>query len=77
MIYLTDRLLGFIEENPTWKVAFGFDKGDQTVAKTSGKKLVDHYRTIAKKLLIDDESGKWDDSDVIKLGESVKNRVHT
>lgn len=77
MFYLTDGLLGCIEDNTTWKVAFGFDKGDETAVKNGGKKLVEHYQKLAKQLLVDDISGRWDDGDLKKLGDSVKNRIHT
>jgi hypothetical protein len=77
MHYLTDSLLGLIEENATWKVAFGFDKGDNQKVKTGGKKLTEHHQAIAAKLFPDDISGQWTaDSDMKKLGLAIKNRIH-
>lgn len=68
---LTDQLLTLIEDNPTWKVALGFDKGDATNVKNGGKKLVDHYDDIVKKL--------WpgEDDQEKNLRDAIKNRVAT
>ncbi|KAF8582916.1 hypothetical protein K439DRAFT_1617903 [Ramaria rubella] len=74
--YLTHKLLGFIEENLTWKVALGFEKGTTEQVNSGGKKLIEHYRTLARRLLIDDDSGRWADMDLVKLGDVVKNRVN-
>jgi len=57
------------DENVTWKVAFGFDKGKVQQVKTGGKKLTEHHQAIAAKLFPDDISGRWTaDSDMKKLG---------
>ncbi|KAF8576061.1 hypothetical protein K439DRAFT_1623139 [Ramaria rubella] len=74
--YLTHKLLGFIEENLTWKVALGFEKGTTEQVNSSGKKLIEHYHTLAQRLLIEDDSGRWADMDLVKLGDVVKNRVN-
>ncbi|KAF8586912.1 hypothetical protein K439DRAFT_1614739 [Ramaria rubella] len=71
----TDRQLTLIEENPTWKVAFGFDKGVEGAVKTGGKKICEHHWVIAQTLLIDDSSGQWARGDVVRLGDVVKNRI--
>lgn len=77
MHYLTDSLLGLIEENATWKVVFGLDKGRVQAVKTGGKKLVEHHQAIAAKLFPGDKSGYWTaDSDIKKLGGAIKNRIH-
>ncbi|KAF8574177.1 hypothetical protein K439DRAFT_1624526, partial [Ramaria rubella] len=72
----TDHLLTLIEENPTWKVAFGFDKGVKGAVKTGGKKICEHQQAIAQTLLIDDSSGQWAGGDVVRLGDVVKNRIN-
>ncbi|KAF8581878.1 hypothetical protein K439DRAFT_1618689 [Ramaria rubella] len=72
----TDCLLTLIEENPTWKVAFGFDKGVEGAVKTGGKNICKHHRAIVQTLLIDDSSGQWARGDVVRLGDVVKNRIN-
>ena len=68
MHYLTDKLLGLIEENFTWKVPFGFNKGDIKLVNSGRKKVVEHHKALAKKLFVMDPSGKWDEkSDIKKL----------
>ena len=76
MHYLTDKLLGLIEENATWKVAFGFNKGDVKLVNSGGKKIIEHHKSLAEKLFIVDPSGRWDSkSDIKKLANAVKNRI--
>jgi len=76
MHYLTDKLLGLIEENAMWKVAFGFNKGDVKLVNSGGKKIVEHHKSLAEKLFIVDPSGRWDSkSDIKKLANTVKNRI--
>jgi hypothetical protein len=76
MHYLTDKLLGLIEENAMWKVAFGFNKGDVKLVNSGGKKIVEHHKSLAEKLFIVDPSGRWDSkSDIKKLTNTVKNRI--
>jgi hypothetical protein len=76
MHYLTDKLLGLIEENSTWKVAFGFNKGDVKLVNSGGKKIIEHHKALAEKLFITDPSGKWDEKlDIKKLTNAVKNRI--
>ncbi|KAF8574397.1 hypothetical protein K439DRAFT_1624340 [Ramaria rubella] len=72
----TDRLLTLIEENPTWKVAFGFDKGVEGAVKTGGKKICEHHQAIAQTLLIDNSSGQWARGDVVRLGDVAKNHIN-
>lgn len=75
--YLTDNLLTFIEDKATWKVAFGFDRGADQDVKNGGKKLVEHHRDIAKRLLMEDQrTGIWKETSLVKLGDSVKNRIN-
>lgn len=76
--YLTFSLLSLISANGTWKVALGFDKGAAEGSCTQGKKLVEHHRSIAKALLLSDASGQWTEkSNLVKLGNAVKNRIVT
>jgi hypothetical protein len=56
---LSDSLLGIIEDNPVYKVAFGFDKGDVESVLNGGKKVVEHYRSIARKLFVDNPQLEW------------------
>ena len=77
MHYLTDSLLGLVEDNVTWKVAFGFDKGKVQKVKTGGKKLTEHHQAIAAKLFPADISGQcMADLDMKKLGLAIKNCIH-
>ncbi len=66
-----------IEDNPTWKVAFGFDKGDVESVSTGGKKLKDHHRAIAMNLFLDPNIPYKDFTiaDLLKLINVVKNRI--
>jgi hypothetical protein len=43
-----------------YKVVFGFNKGatDSETATTTGKKVMEHHCSTARKLLIDGASGK-------------------
>jgi len=72
---LSDSLLGIIEDNPVYKVAFGFDKGDVKSVPNGGKKVVEHHRSIARKLFVDNPKSEWTEADIKQLGESVKNRI--
>lgn len=75
---MTFSLLSLISGNATWKVALGFDKGAVEGSCTQGKKLVEHYRAIARALFMNDTSGQWSErSDFVKLGNAVKNRINT
>jgi hypothetical protein len=73
--HLSDKLLGFIEENDTYKVAFGFDKGDAGSVPTGGKKMIEHHRAIAHKLFLTPTETAWTVDDLIPLGTVVKNRI--
>jgi hypothetical protein len=75
--HLTDVLLGIIEDSATYKVALGFDKGDVGAVSSGGKKVIEQYQSIARKLFIDVENATWSDTKdhVRSLGESVKNCV--
>ena len=57
MHYLTDTLLGLIKDNATWKVTFGFNKGEVQMVKTGGKKLTKHHQAITANLVPGDISG--------------------
>jgi hypothetical protein len=72
--YLTDELLGLIEDSPTWKVALGFDKGTDLPVATGGKKNVAHCLDIAKRLFTRGE-GPWDNIDDPALANVIKNRI--
>ena len=50
-------IIGLVEDNVTWKVAFGFDKGKVQKVKTGGKILAKHHQAIAAKLFPADISG--------------------
>ena len=77
MHYLTDNLLGLIEENDVWKVAFGFNKGDVKLVNSGGKKIIEHHKSVTEKLFIMDPAGKWDGkSDIKKLANAMKNRIN-
>ena len=78
MHHLTDKLLTLIEDNPTWKVTFGFDKGDMELISTGGKKIKDHHHKIATKLFIDLEEPYKDFTiaDLPRLVDAVKNWIN-
>ena len=75
---LTDKLLTLIEDNPTWKVAFGFNKGDMELVPTGGKKIKDHHCEISTKLFIDLEEPYKDFTivDLPRLVDAVKNQIN-
>lgn len=73
--HLTDSLLTIIEENAVYKVAFGFDKGDDDNNTGNGKRVGDHHLKLAEKLFIDVEDAIWISSDLSKLKEVVKNYI--
>ena len=73
--HLSDKLLGFIKENDTYKVAFGFDKGDIGSVLTGGKKTIEHHRAITRKLFLMPSETGWTVDDLIPLGIVVKNWV--
>jgi hypothetical protein len=78
MFHITSSLLTLIEDNSTWIVALGFNKGDETSVPNGGKKLAGHYRDIAERLFFPgDGSGQWKKDDLDKLRDSVKNRIQT
>lgn len=77
MQHLSDSLLSIIEDSAIYKVALGFNKGDVGAVSSGGKKVIEHYQSIARKLFIDAEDAQWSNTkeDLKMLGESVKNRV--
>ncbi|KAG1845203.1 hypothetical protein F4604DRAFT_1688819 [Suillus subluteus] len=78
---LTDKLLTVISEHVTYKVAFGFDKGDAGSVNSSGKKVKEHTERIAEKVLLLDDLGnedltsRWKDIEISKLGKSIYQRI--
>jgi hypothetical protein len=73
--HLLDKLLRFIKENDTYKVVFGFDKGDIGSVPTRGKKTIEHHCTIARKLFLTLSETGWTEDDLIPLGIVVKHWV--
>lgn len=73
--YLTDALLGLIQDSPQWRQALGFHV-DGTVP-SGGKKLVDIYAEIARRLLLTDESLSFTEDDIPALVQVIKNRINT
>ncbi|KAF8581331.1 hypothetical protein K439DRAFT_1619120 [Ramaria rubella] len=74
MHHMSDRLIGLIEDNTTWKVAFGFEKGTMEAVPTGGKTCAAHCVDIACKLF-DSMSSPWDDMEQPALATVVKNRI--
>ena len=72
---LSDALLGIIEENAVYKVAFGFNKDDVELVPNGSKKVVEHHPSITRKLFVDDPDSEWTEADIKQLGESVKNWI--
>ena len=58
-----------------YKVAFGFDQGHVGSVPTSGKKVVDHHRTIACKMFIDVEDTTYTEGDIEGLKDCIMNCV--
>ncbi|KIJ54765.1 hypothetical protein M422DRAFT_42001 [Sphaerobolus stellatus SS14] len=74
--YLTDELLSQIEDNESYKQAFGWAKGTTVSVPTGGKKAIKHCKTLAKVVLIDDRSKQWSNHDEETLAEVVRNRIN-
>jgi hypothetical protein len=61
----------------TYKVAFGFDKGDTGSMNSSGKKVEEHTEHIAEKVLLldnlgnEDPTSRWKGVKISKLGKSI------
>jgi hypothetical protein len=61
----------------TYKVAFGFNKGDTGSVNSSGKKVEEHTERIAEKVLLldnlgnEDPTSRWKDVKISKLGKSI------
>lgn len=72
---LSDTLLSIIEGSATYKTALGFNKGDVGSVSTGGKKIVDIYREIARKLLIDVPGSKFTEDDLEVLKDIIRNRI--
>jgi len=70
--HLSDKLLRFIKENNTYKVAFGFNKGDVGSVPTRGKKTIEHHCAITCKLCLTPSETGWTEDDLIPLGVVVK-----
>jgi chitinase len=56
-------------------MALGFNKGDIGLVPTGGKKIVDIYREIARKLFIDMPEFKYMKDDLEELKDIVRNRI--
>jgi hypothetical protein len=67
--------LTIIEGSALYKVAFGFDKGNVMLVPTGGKKVIDHYRTIARELFVDVDKSIYTEDDIEELLKLVKNRI--
>ena len=74
--HITSALLTAIEENDTWIVAFGFNKGAAGAVSSHGNKTVDHYRDLTMLIFIGaDGLGDFSEEDIPKLVNAVRNRV--
>jgi hypothetical protein len=73
---LTDMLLTVLEDDPVMRVAFSMDKGAETKNKSSAKTVADHHRSLALRVLIAHDSGRWKDASITQMGNVVKNRVN-
>ncbi|KAG1805225.1 uncharacterized protein BJ212DRAFT_1304174 [Suillus subaureus] len=77
MSTLMDKLLTVISKHVTYKVAFGFDKGDARSVNSSGKKVKEHTERIAEKVLLldtlsnEDPTSRWKDIKISKLSKSI------
>ena len=56
-------------------MALGFDKGDVGSVPTGGKKVVDIYREIARKLFIDAPESKFTEDELEELKDIIRNRI--
>jgi hypothetical protein len=73
--HLSDTLLSHIEASDTYKVAFGFNKGDVGSVPTGGKKIIDLHHEIARKIWIDVADPEYKDDDMEQLKDLVKHRI--
>ncbi|KAH9969954.1 hypothetical protein BJV74DRAFT_799332 [Russula compacta] len=60
-----------------FRVAFGFYKGNTTLAPNNGSKIIDHCCNIAWRLFVDVEDAHYTEDNVVKLGNAVKNWVNS
>ena len=59
----------------TYKTALGFDKGDVGLVPTGGKKVVDIYHEIARKMFIDQPESKYTKDDLEELKDIIHNQI--
>ena len=74
---LSDTLLSIIEDSTTYKTALGFNKGDIGSIPTGGKKVVDIYHEIARKVFIDQLESNYTKDDLEELKNIIHNRITT
>ena len=68
-------LLSIIEDSATYKTALSFDKGDIGSVPTGGKKVVDIYCEIARKVFIDQPGSKYTKDDLEELKDIICNQM--
>ncbi|KIJ47695.1 hypothetical protein M422DRAFT_248701 [Sphaerobolus stellatus SS14] len=73
---LTWKLLSSIEDSDPHCQAFGFVTQTAVAVNSGGKTSIDQCRALARIVLIGDESGRWKNGDLKKLGDAIKNRVY-
>ncbi|KAJ7454930.1 hypothetical protein B0H11DRAFT_2068140 [Mycena galericulata] len=73
--HLTDQLLTLIESKPSYRQAFGFDKGTTGTVSTGGKNLGNLHAEIAESLFVTPEGSKYTMDDLPALESVVKNRI--
>ncbi|KAJ7491591.1 hypothetical protein B0H11DRAFT_2008425 [Mycena galericulata] len=75
--HLTDQLLTLIESKPSYRQAFGFDKGTTGTVSTGGKNLGNLHAEIAEALFVTPEGSKYTIDDLPALESVIKNRIGT
>jgi hypothetical protein len=59
----------------TYKTALVFNKGDVGSVPTGGKKVVDIYREITRKMFIDQPGSKYIEDDLEELKDIIRNQI--
>ncbi|KAJ7737139.1 hypothetical protein DFH07DRAFT_966583 [Mycena maculata] len=75
--HLTDQLLTLIESKPSYRQAFGFDKGTTGPVSTGGKNHGNLHAEIAEALFVTPKGSKYTMDDLPGLESVIKNRIGT
>jgi hypothetical protein len=68
---LSNTLLGILKDSVTYKTALSTDKGDVGSVPTGGKKVVNIYHEIVRKMCIDVPGSKYTKDDLEELKDII------